>query len=193
MPIEVNASDLIDPERVEIASPCRTMVMCGRSACSFSSRNKIASRALSPLRSAAFRLVQRRHCWERHGTAGHGGAGLAFRRGQSPGRAETRHIAAARSAAVTPPATREGIAAARCSAGRPAGESHGTAGRRGAGLAIPAVTLPAPPGSVTSPPHELPPAGSVTAPPATAEPASQSAAVIPPAPRRAGKRHVTAA
>jgi len=31
MPIEVSASDLIDPEPVEIASPCRTMVMCGRS------------------------------------------------------------------------------------------------------------------------------------------------------------------
>ena len=74
------ASDLIDPEPVEITSPCRTMVMCGRSACSFSSRNKIASRALSP---TPVRSISFGHCWERHGTAGHRGAGLAIRRGQA--------------------------------------------------------------------------------------------------------------
>ena len=48
---------------------------------------------------------------ERHGTAGHRGAGLAIRRGHSPGRAGKRHVAAARADAgrpgsvTAPPAT----------------------------------------------------------------------------------------
>jgi len=48
---------------------------------------------------------------ERHGTAGHRGAGLAIHRGHSPGRAGKRHVAAARADAgrpgsvTAPPAT----------------------------------------------------------------------------------------
>ena len=68
-------------------------------------RRPSRSRRRNPPRSSPGRTG------ERHGTAGHRGAGLAIHRGHSPGRAGKRHVAAARADAgrpgsvTAPPAT----------------------------------------------------------------------------------------